>query len=796
MNQRKQKPKVFRSVSTLSSHLLALSSSDSDFVFTFDVFDTLVHRRVHSDAVVDGVCQWLDRVFDDAGISKEMCAKDARNLSYREAIYERAKRGLDLDVSLEAFVSDWVSRMAELPEELHSKLCGQILEREATSELAVTYPNNALLDTLKILKFRGHKTIYISDMYLGKKIVDEILDKSGYRGLFDAGYVSGDHSLLKRTGNLYHHVEKCEDIPAGKWVHAGDNMEADGHMAAAVGIQSLVIRDRLIQSDIKKKTFDQKMTGSFQNLWGLRVADFLSSYDSPSVSLNAYGKYALGPIFSNFVHAIIERSITLGIKDVYFFAREGKLLLEVFDIIQSNSSDLRVRELRGSYLGVSRLSTIKPAAVPFTQRDFTSFALNASTQTLEAIFLPLGISREVLSRVAARYGIFNIADQIKPNFVASLQFQNLLDDVELQSSIQLKSANSKELLLEYLLQEGIGESSKVAFVDLGWGGQIQENIRRTLRQANVKTKIFGMYLGANHWSIEREVEDSRYMPLLASPSNFHWSSRSAFEMVQGLETLVRAHHGSVIGYKREENHVVPIFKSVRDMSRKLETRDETLLADIHQGIRSYASGYACAIELFSLSSVSTLRYAESLLERLVRYPTPDEANMILGFTNAADLGSSESRSIGGSAGGRKSQLLESLWIHGTFAKLYPRWYQPYFVGLYGKYSLPHKSQVTPVTYFSENYAVPNVVSNQGSSYVMVKRKLRASIEASQTSLNWRDNFLIEGEALPTFFTGKDLLRQTAGYFLARTVSSALKKHKPVQDGMPLSLMLRRSWASK
>jgi hypothetical protein len=139
---------------------------------------------------------------------------------------------------------------------------------------------------------------------------------------------------------------------------------------------------------------------------------------------------------------------------------------------------------------------------------------------------------------------------------------------------------------------------------------------------------------------------------------------------------VRAPHGTVIGYqKNDDGHVEPIFKSDQHSSRQLEKDNEGLIALFQNGIFRYMQEYTRAVQMLGATALDTRPYALEMLEKMIRYPTRSEADMLFKLKNISDLGSDLSVVLGqrsssnghGSLNALRQELRRSFWKHGTLA---------------------------------------------------------------------------------------------------------------------------------
>ena len=103
--------KTFPDATTLASHLLPELERTGISLVSFDVFDTLIHRRAHPDAIVWGVAQWLAREMSCFRSLNHLDTLEVRHRAYVRLIQAKAAQGLDLDVSLDELVFALGARM-------------------------------------------------------------------------------------------------------------------------------------------------------------------------------------------------------------------------------------------------------------------------------------------------------------------------------------------------------------------------------------------------------------------------------------------------------------------------------------------------------------------------------------------------------------------------------------------------------------------------------------------------------------------------------------------------------------
>jgi predicted HAD superfamily hydrolase len=663
----------------LKNSVMRILDKEDIRVISFDVFDTLLHRRCDPDAVLDGVASWLDAKIDEMGLQRKRNAADARHIAYGIVAENNVENGFDCDTTISDFAPVWIDELCiECDEHLKNDLVHNVVRKETELELHACYENVYTHELIRDLKAKGYRIVYTSDMYLGRKIVGKLLDENGYEGFFDDGYVSGDIKLLKRTGRLFQHVLDAEGVSASNMLHIGDNYKADCLEAKKRGISAIHINDKKLVDKRNSNLFDYKVSKINPTWKGAAIASYATS--SPVVIgnyLEVYGKRVFGPIFSTFVHKVLERCVEEKIERVYFLSREGFLLEEVakkfYHIIPNINT---VKEIK--YLYVSRLVTYLACMRTVGLREIRSVYENAGGYlTIRTLFSPLKLDKTFVEMLATRHGLD--ADDVLPEYYLSWSpFINLVNDFELQEIVDEKSASAKGLLEKYLEQEGFFSCKRVAIVDVGWGGQIQENLYQAMQHRADIPQIFGIYMATNVKAHSRKTPRNWMEWVLADQSHLKWCGNAAFDYVQSLEAISRAPHATVIGYEKDsQNTIVPLLKSENETSRQAELLDDLNISVIQKGILDYADSYSYGIQIYSANAQDTLNYAATALEYGLRYPSKKEAEALLQLKNASDLGSNDVFDLGDHNGKSyfslnkiKNAVRASFWPYGTLAYAY------------------------------------------------------------------------------------------------------------------------------
>ena len=201
-------------------------------IMGFDVFDTLITRIYPKEQSFEVMCRAI-AVRCDGKPDRYSDVMTAYNEIYRKSCIENEKAGFDYEAETETLFEGWVELLLERGFDLNRPTLENII---VEIETALMLPIKYAVDLLRSLNERGVPCVYVSDMYLGRKIVDRILSDMGMLSYFEQGFVSSDHCLLKRTGNLYPHVLNVLGIAHDEFVFAGDDKTADYIQPKSQGI--------------------------------------------------------------------------------------------------------------------------------------------------------------------------------------------------------------------------------------------------------------------------------------------------------------------------------------------------------------------------------------------------------------------------------------------------------------------------------------------------------------------------------------------------------------------------------
>ncbi|MBO6206141.1 MAG: HAD-IA family hydrolase [Lachnospiraceae bacterium] len=462
-------------------------------IISFDVFDTLINRNVFDP-------KDIFTIVGQSLFQNTEKARKFRNDRIRAEEIARQKDDIKEDIGIAA-IYDFLK-------EKYPDTYKKLMEKEISIETEVAYANPVIKQVYDWCLEHKRQIVLISDMYLSKEVLEDILSKNDYQG-YCALYVSSDIGLTKASGNLFKHVLSELNINAGEIVHIGDSIKGDYLGAKKNSIKAIHIstnpsRTKFLRG-FKKDVFWKKVDRAFSGYLTGTESDYYR-----------YGFEVLAPLLYGFSVWLQNKASERNIKKLYFLARDGYLLQKAFEIVYENST------INSKYLYVSRRALRIP--IFYTCKDlkeFISFIPKNKYLSRKEIFDLLGLDDS------------NITTWQEAGFTdTDLVFTNaLLDNRNFNRFYQLIEHESKErargsftVFIDYLKENGF--NGKVGIVDIGWAGTIQRCMNRLIDAMEEDVEVNGFYVG-----LTKEAESdlngigfisSKYMPQVATAGLFEY----------------------------------------------------------------------------------------------------------------------------------------------------------------------------------------------------------------------------------------------------------------------------------
>lgn len=216
----------FRHFQTHSFRRIEKLCRKSEYI-SFDVFDTLLYRRVDS---ARDIFQIMEQQLNIPGFCEK---RIAANQAIRKEALTDSHGEIREDFTLEE-IYDYYESIT--PEE-----CQRFARLECSLEVEYCHPRHDVMAIYNACLRMGKPVLLISDMYLPRDCMEQMLAKCGYQN-YTALYISGEEGKLKLTGNLFRSILKSRNISAHSLLHIGDNPVSDFIRPKQLSIKAVKIK--------------------------------------------------------------------------------------------------------------------------------------------------------------------------------------------------------------------------------------------------------------------------------------------------------------------------------------------------------------------------------------------------------------------------------------------------------------------------------------------------------------------------------------------------------------------------
>lgn len=448
---------------------------DNADVVSFDVFDTLITRKcLRPTDVFDFAYSFYAKQtalpLFPATVStyRLMAEQEARKISgTKEVTLDQIYKNLNVVLNLRQ-------------EELET-----LKNYEIKFEEILTLPLKSGLEAVNYARTIGKRVIYISDMYLPKKVVLELLNKNGYQVEDNELFVSSDLGLTKRCGDLYDFVKKSYGIKL-KYLHIGDSYKTDVEMAKlhkmeAAGVTNL--NDNFISNSVKYWVFQPNSVyydRSSTLITGLFARKDSTDDSFSDGSVNGLGYFCLGPLMYGFLEWLGKEVEQSRLEKVLFLARDGYLMHANFNLFSKVPSE---------YFYCSRKSLLLPLIHKLKSTAFVGM-LNFKGTGESFIKNQLGISLTKDQYIALE-SLVDLKAEFSNTFEGAKIVSTILN--YLKDEIKKKAELEYEAFIKYA-RKVIGRAKTVAIVDHGCSGSLAYFLSILLKDIGVKTEGFNVLL--------------------------------------------------------------------------------------------------------------------------------------------------------------------------------------------------------------------------------------------------------------------------------------------------------------
>lgn len=514
-------------------------------IISFDIFDTLVKRDVVSPSDVFDIVET-----EYNKLHPEKRIRGFKTIRMRKEQDVRAKASSE-DITI-------YDIYRAMPYE--KSVAEELQKIEMDVEKSVIIENRDMTKAFQYARTKGKKIIVVSEMYLPKIFLKEILESLDFSGI-SSYYISSEVGLMKRSGNLFRYAIKDLGAKPSDILHIGDAKRSDWIMPAVVGMSVFPIHkhtNKLIYYNGYEANNPQIC----------HISNFINNHIRGE-RLYQIGYQTLGPLLYGYCTWLHHLKTEKGLNRLLFLARDAQIMQKAYNIMYPQENT--------EYVYASR----KAITVPLLHfadnwQDVLNTIPHATYMSVKNILERIGLKPNDYEDVVTEVGLslnqsFPI-DQLQND----TRFENLY--IRIKDDINDNSKKECEGLRLYLNSLHLEEREGI--VDLGWKGTIQKCLERFSETLHLNVKYDGFYMGiflkqTNAHGYIFNAEDLNEMLVVRGSTGL-------------MESLFAADHGTLSRYTPEGLK----FATFEYYSNEILKKDLTQLKKIQEGALAFVKEYS------------------------------------------------------------------------------------------------------------------------------------------------------------------------------------------------------------
>lgn len=615
-------------------------------VITFDLFDTLVIRRVHDpDLIKLPVARYIASLAGQCNIAIAwQKVQKIRDEVENENRQQTGSKFVDFEAHYPTFMTRTLQKifLDQYSDELLERVTGYELQMENQMLLA----RGEFVSWLQELSAQGKRVLIISDIYLPSEHLKVLVEHVGIMPYVEDVISSADTYLAKASGEAFPMIEKKYGLRKESWLHIGDNPISDGLRPTEFGIEALVLNDggEKLRKAITRRYLDYSDGKPFWR--GRALQQLMAPHEDENIEqdpLYIEGYNFLGPMIGGFVQEIAEKCRREGISKIFFLSREGwtfKLFWEKCTPVLFPEGDIP----DAHYLYVSRMAL---AGATCAYQGLTK-------ENASIAFLPLGnrdfrdlcrifsLDYHSFTEILARYSLQ--ADSClnchHPGFVHANQenFDAMLFDDDFQEEIKRQTRPLNDAMISYFTESGLFDHDNVAIIDIGWLGTIQRFIFDAIKHHPDCPTLHGMLFAATRGIDFPESDKNKLEGLIFDRNKFNLAASSMLYARDLFEEACRAPHPTLNGYRLKEDGGYELeFRRTDDEIGQAEQKQDNYFAPLQQGIQDSAERFGSASALLGYKARDYKAWFNYMLSVKLAFPKADEIARIRHQTHLDDF---------------------------------------------------------------------------------------------------------------------------------------------------------------
>ena len=512
------------------------TNSNLPTLYSFDIFDTLISRKTLEPCgifyyVMNMICQSAEE-FPEIFKTEYVAIRMQAESNVREFVKKSIGQ---FEITFDA-IFDHLATIYQLSYRQISLL----KEWEIAAEIENVIPLSDQLHFAEQLVRDGEQVVLISDMYLPKNIITEMIHKVSPALAQVPLFLSSDYGVQKTTQKLFLEVYRFfKPYTFKEWHHYGDNKIADGEKANNMGIKPH------IHAKTKFNAYEQSFITRCKDYDAYLLAGMLSHIrTSLNLSEKEYFAFAhIGCYFVPYIAWVIRDAISRGFKTLYFISRDGYFLKEIADAyIEFHDVNIKTKYIYGS----RRVWRVPSQIATIDDEFFSEFGNLVGVDSYEKLLSALHMPHHTFQKLFPELNFSEKTITAKKLTALRAYFK---ESPKCREYILQKSAQERKLVTQYLKQE-IDFSEEFAFVEFWGRGYTQTTLGKLLTATNPQQKQCHCYY---------------YRSILPSQDgNIRYNFSTNNTSLIFIEAIFANHpYSTVHDYKEKNGRIIPVMDKIK-----------------------------------------------------------------------------------------------------------------------------------------------------------------------------------------------------------------------------------------
>ncbi len=603
---------------------------------SFDLFDTLLIRRIHDpDLVKLPVARFISEKAKALGLNfSPDHAQHVRDTVEQRQRQETAKNFKDHEACYPIFMQ---RTLAELFQDNYSdELLEEVTLYEMAMENAVLVPRRNLVEWLQELHAQNKKIFIVSDVYLSATFLEGLVSYAGFAPFVHHVVSSADTFLAKASGEAFPFLKEKYSLDPQKWIHIGDNPISDGIRPSEFGISALVLDDH---SEKQRKAIVKRQLNYSKGrpFWRGRALQQLmlplEAENRQCEPLYLEGHNFLAPLIGVFIQQLAEKCTDLGVEKIFFLSREGYTFKKFWEKAVPFLYPLNnVPDVEYLYVSRMALAGASCAYQGLTKANADIVFLPPGNRDFRDICRVFSLEIEGLMPYLSRYQLKadTILSPLHDGYLPenTSNYHALLEDQEFQLEIKSQTRDANDALQLYLEDLGFYKFDKVALVDIGWLGTIPRFFYEAIQHRSSHPTCHNLLFGATRGLEYPESNKNRIYGLVYDKDRFDFAASSVMYSRDLFEEACKAPHPTLNGYKLKDDGYELIFRNTEDDIGKAEQKQDSYFAPLQKGVFDAASKFGAAAVLLGFASKDYKPWLNYLLVTKMAFPSAEEVSNI------------------------------------------------------------------------------------------------------------------------------------------------------------------------